>query len=472
MLWAMIRKEWVRNLLELRFMVCALLCVFLGMVSVVVLRADLIAKRADYTTNRQIYRKQAEEYGSYRDLDRMGIRVDRPPQNFQVLFYGMEKTLDRTAEISRNFLPGFAGNLNVNPMVLMFPVADLLFVVGVVLSLLAFFISYDAVAGEREEGTLKLLMSYAVPRDTVILAKWIGGYLSLALPFLVALVLSALLISLSSDIPFGAQDWEAFAVSGVVSLMLIAVMFSIGMLVSVRARRPATAILSLLALWVLLALVLPNVGPYLAEIVAPVPDVGAVERSIAERTKGLNDQFMAKWRPMMGRGGPGPRRDETPAQRQERRQQMTAARDELQAEINKATEEVIRDFERQLRLQVDVARNLTRLSPVAAYVYANTDIGETGVRHEQQLVDELRMYQRQFARYVEEKNASNGGGGMFWGDANQENYSIDDMPVFSYRAEGLEGRLAARTVDMALLAVFGVAFFMAAFVSFLRTDIT
>ena len=149
MLWTLIRKEWVRNLLELRFLVCGALCVLLALISVVVLRADLAAKRADFSANRAIYRQQAEEYGSYRDLARRGIRVDRPPQDFQVLFLGTEKTLDRTAEVSRDFMPGFAGDLNANPLVLMFPVADLLFVVGVVLSLLAFFISYDAVAGER-----------------------------------------------------------------------------------------------------------------------------------------------------------------------------------------------------------------------------------------------------------------------------------------------------------------------------------
>jgi len=465
MLWTMIRKEWVRNLLELRFLVCAALCVLLGLVSVVVLRADLAAKKSDFNSNREIYRQQAEEYGSYRDLQRLGMRVDRPPQDFQVLFFGMEKTLDRTATISGEFMPGFEGDLNANPMVLMFPVADLLFVVGVVLSLLAFFISYDAVAGERESGTLKLLMSYSLPRDTVILAKWIGGYLSLALPFLVALVLSALLISLSAEIPFGGEDWEAFVIAGVVSLLLIGVMFSIGLFVSVRARHSSTAILSLLALWVLLALVLPNSGPYLAEIVAPAPDVGAVERSIAERTKGLSDAFWGQWRGMR-RGW----RNMSQAERRDLRQKMREGREKLQADINEATEEIIRDFERQLRQQVDVARSISRISPVAAYVYANTDIGETGVRHEQQLVNGLRTYQREFARYVDAK--SEGGSGGFWGGGGDEDYSIEDMPVFTYKAESLEGRLAARSTDVLLLAVFAVLFFMLAFVSFLRTDVT
>ena len=77
-------------------------------------------------------------------------------------------------------------------------------------------------------------------------------------------------------------------------------MFSIGLLVSVRARSSSTAILSLVALWVLLALVVPNLGPYLAELAVPVPDVGAVEREIGLRTEAMSAAYRSQWR----RGGP------------------------------------------------------------------------------------------------------------------------------------------------------------------------
>jgi ABC-type transport system involved in multi-copper enzyme maturation permease subunit len=469
MLWTMVRKELIQNLLELRFVVCAILCVVLGALSVFVLRADLATKRADFSSNRQLYRQQAEEYGSYRDLENLGVRIDRPPQDFQVLFFGMEKTTDRTAQVGGSFMPGFEGNFNANPMVLMLPVADMLFVVGVVLSLLAFFISYDAVSGERESGTLKLLMSYSVPRDLVILAKWIGGYISLALPFFASLIFGALLISVSDEISFTAQDWQAFVVSGCVSLVLIAVMFSIGLLFSVFARNSSTSILSLLAVWVLLALIVPNAGPYVAEIVAPVPDVGEVQRTIAERSKALNDAFFAEMRSMRG----GNWRNMSREERAEMRRKMVEGREQLQSAINRATEQTIRDFERQLNNQVEVARTITRISPVATYVYANTDIGVTGVRNEQQLINSLRAYQRQFSRYIDEKIEESGGGGMFWGGNNDDQeYSIGDMPVFDYKPEELGMRLEVRSTDVLLLVVFAVLFFMLAFVSFLRTDIS
>ncbi len=468
MLRTLIAKEWLTSLLELRFLVCAALCVLLGIISVVVLRADLEARRTEFSRNQALYRNQADEYGSYRDLQRRGVRVDRPPQSFQVLFYGVEKTLDRTAVVSEDYLPGFQGDLNANPAVLLFPVADMLFVVAVVLSLLAFFISYDTVAGERESGTLKLVMSYPVPRDLLILAKWLGGYFSLALPFLAALLIGALLISISEEVPFTATDWEAFAVTGAVSLLLLAVMFSIGLLVSVRARSSSTAILSLVALWVLLALVVPNLGPYLAELAAPVPDVGSVEREIGLRTETLSAAFRSQWR----RGGRSFRRMMAAGELTDFIRKMREQRNQLQKDVNEASAEIISDFEVRLRRQTDMARVLTRISPVACFVFASTDIGATGVRHEERLIGALRNYKRQFARYVAERSQGFTVVGTaavnFAGD---EEYDIDDLPDFVYRSDGLQERLDARFVDVLLLALFAVAFFMAAFVSFLRSDV-
>ena len=164
-------------------------------------------------------------------------------------------------------------------------------------------------------------------------------------------------------------------------------------------------------------------------------------------------------------------RDMTREQRARFRRERTEAREQLTAAVNEATEKVIRDFERQLRQQIEVARTITRLSPVAAFVYANTDIGETGVRHERRLVNGLREYQHQFARYVAEKQEGSSGGSDF-GFGEEEDYDIEDLPVFQQREDALSARLAARSIDILLLAVFAILFFMAAFVSFLRTDIT
>ena len=467
MLRTLIKKELLAHMLEFRFAITTALCVILAIISVSVLKMDLSAKKHDFEGNQTIYQQQVEEYGDYSQLQRRGVKVDRPPQAFQMLFYGMEKTPDRTAEVSENFVEGFEGNPNANPAVLLFPVADMLFIVAAVISLLAFFFSYDGISGERERGTLKLLMSYSVPRDQVILAKWIGGYLSLALPFLMSLLVAALLILPSRNAAFTAADWGAFGLSALAAMLFIAVMFSVGLFVSTRCARSSTAITTLLLIWVLLALIVPNASPYFADRLSPIPSISSVERDIKEKVRSLNDTF---WRSM--RQTHRNARRLKGAARAEAWKKIREQREEIRRETNETTEEIIRAFERKLAHQIDVARALSRISPASSYIYASTDIGGTGIRNEGRLIASLRTYQREFSQYVEAKMEASGQQFTHWGSSdNDEEYDVSDMPVFNYTSEEVSDRASSRMTDILLLAIYAVLFFMGTFLSFLRMDV-
>ena len=86
MLWTMIRKEWVRNLLELRFLVCAVLCVFLALVSVLVLRIELfdsgIMVRLRYQTMGKNRQRPLRPGGAF------GLPQQRLPRFSQQLRWG------------------------------------------------------------------------------------------------------------------------------------------------------------------------------------------------------------------------------------------------------------------------------------------------------------------------------------------------------------------------------------------------
>ena len=60
---------------------------------------------------------------------------------------------------------------------------DFLFVVSTVFSLLALLFTFDAVAGEREAGTLRITLANALPRDLFLWSKLIGGYIVFVVPF-------------------------------------------------------------------------------------------------------------------------------------------------------------------------------------------------------------------------------------------------------------------------------------------------
>ncbi|MEE8583230.1 MAG: ABC transporter permease subunit [Acidobacteriota bacterium] len=64
----------------------------------------------------------------------------------------------------------------------------------IVLSLFAILFAYNAVSGEKEQGTLRLSFSNAVPRDSYILGKAAGSFLALAIPLLILILLGCLLL--------------------------------------------------------------------------------------------------------------------------------------------------------------------------------------------------------------------------------------------------------------------------------------
>ena len=76
-----------------------------------------------------------------------------------------------------------------NPLKDRNPAPDLLFLTRILLSLLAVLFAFDAVCGEREEGTLKQALAGPVPRHLWLLGKWIGGMLTLSTGFVVAVLM-------------------------------------------------------------------------------------------------------------------------------------------------------------------------------------------------------------------------------------------------------------------------------------------
>jgi ABC-type transport system involved in multi-copper enzyme maturation permease subunit len=417
---------------------------------------------------------EAEQEDNYMDLARHGIKVERPPAKLQVPAYGLEKDPDRTARVPASGIPKVLHELYLNPLLSLFPVADMLFVVATVLSLLAFVVSYDAVTGEREQETIKLLMSYDVPRDRLILAKWLGGFVSLAIPFLLSAGIGCVVILLA-NVDLAGGDWMAFGLLMCLSLVFLAAMFSIGLFVSCVCRYSATSITVLVLVWVLFVLVMPNVSPYVAAQAVPVRPFGAVESEIKQET---GDQMRTFFRKMHGRRrnmmrvfrARGPEADKA---REELMKAMNDARKELQDNIGRIEETKLKDFTRGQNRQIGFTKRISRISPIAAYVYAATDIASTGVRKQEHFYQSVQEYQREFEAYTNEKmeDAFSQGFRSFFGGRQQQEPDLSDMPVFSYEEESLARRIEYSVWDIVVLAGYGIGFFFAAFVAFMRADL-
>jgi len=474
MLLALLRKEFMEHVLSLRFIVASILSLVLVTVSLIVLKGDYESKKEAYDINRTAFRKEAERRDSYSELELEGIQVERPPQKLQVSYYGLEKLEDKTARVMAYLVPVTYGELYKSPVSALFPTPDMLYVVAVVLSLMAFVFSYDAISGERESETLKLALSYSVPRDKFILAKWLGGYFSLATPFAVALVLAALIILVSRGLGFTVPQWSSYAVAAFASFLFIAVMFSVGLFVSCRCTRSATAIMILLFIWVGMVLMVPNVSPYISNMVTRVTPYDVVENEIRQEVNDEVRSFMGQMDSLQRELGPRFRQGGAASEqaRQEFGERMARLWDELQETTNAVGERKWLEYERELDRQVGVAKMMSRISPVSSYVYIVTDMAETGVRKQLHFANALREYQKVFRQYVHAKTKqSMRGREHFYFGGREGDYDVSDMPEFQYVGEPVSARITGSLLDFGILAAAGLFFFMAAFLSFLRVDV-
>ena len=116
--------------------------------------------------------------------------------------------------------------------------------------LVALTISFDAIVGEQEQGTLLLLLTYPISRWQIILGKFVGHLAVLMLAIVLGYGSAGIyLASLESS---ALSDWVSYGQMMGSSLLLGAVFISIGCLISLLSKVRASAIGAAVGVWLFL----------------------------------------------------------------------------------------------------------------------------------------------------------------------------------------------------------------------------
>ena len=121
--------------------------------------------------------------------------------------------------------------------------------------LIALLLAYDAIVGEDEAGTLMLLLTYPLGRGQLLLGKFVGHGLILALATLIGFGCAALAIAvLVADVDLGLLVW-AFARFMLSSTLLGWVFLAMAYVLSSKVTEKSSAAGLALGLWFLFVLV-------------------------------------------------------------------------------------------------------------------------------------------------------------------------------------------------------------------------
>ncbi|MEQ8354048.1 MAG: ABC transporter permease subunit [Kiloniellaceae bacterium] len=143
-----------------------------------------------------------------------------------------------------------SGTLGADPLAIV--VVSLSSLTIFLLPLIALLLSFDAVVGEQERGTLILLLAHPVARWQVVAGKFLGHAAILAIATVVGYGGALAALSLSGGGLEG--DWPAFAAMLGSSVLLGAAFLALGTLASVVVRERATAAGIAVAVWLVFVL--------------------------------------------------------------------------------------------------------------------------------------------------------------------------------------------------------------------------
>jgi ABC-type transport system involved in multi-copper enzyme maturation permease subunit len=259
---------------------------------------------------------------------------------------------------------------------------DFEFLVRVVLGLLAILLAFDAVAGEKELGTLRAVLCQPVARSEFLAGKLAGGTVTL----LVALMTSFLLLLLVAPVfevsLLGAEMRAKLGLLFLASLLYVICFYALGLLASSLAGSQKTCLVVLLILWVVTVLAVTPLSTIVAQAAAPLPldHVLQTKKTAIHMRLGYEaGEAMGKVYGEFTGFGPNWHHSEAFKKNEEAiNQRIAPIMAGYIGQRRRFVGEIEQDAERRSMRQNDIANYIALLSPAAAMTSAAANLAGTG----------------------------------------------------------------------------------------------
>ena len=464
-------KEVLENLLSLRFTLSLLLTVSLFAVCGYVFVNGYREQLQDYwkRTNENLSALGGQSDALYKvAFHKQGIY--RKPQPLAVCAEGDEKSLPNFFAVNAFTadLPRIKGQANF--ALPHFSSLDWVLIVSLILSFAAMVFTYDGICGEREAGTLRMVLANTIPRHEVLLGKYLGAMVTLMIPLIAGMLVSLIIVALSKDVSLAPAAWSRILAIGFLSLLYLSIFVLSGLFVSSRTGHSPNAMAILLLVWVVFVILLPSLCRIVFEISYKEPSPAELDRRLEEVTKQLwdNHEKFGKNAGSMSGNLSDPMNN-------------PPARARLQNAIVDARNDITDDYHSKLLAQAFGHRDFARLSLVVMYQRAAETFAGTGINRCANLYKQVKGYGLNLKEFVRSEDSKDPQSlhligpehemARSWRAISHNAVSFDAIPKFQERDFTVAESLRLAVWDVGLLALLNVALFGAAFVSFLRYDV-
>jgi ABC-type transport system involved in multi-copper enzyme maturation permease subunit len=200
------------------------------------------------------------------------LGVERPPEPLSLLAQGSSERYGSSMVLSGKFAPmQIRARERLDAIGGWGETLDFSHLIGLFISLLALLTSYDAICGERQDGTLQLCLANALPRYRLLMGEYLGCIMSLAIPLLLAVLTTIIMLRVVGDFDLTGEEIIRILLIFAGALLSTSALIWLGLCCSALTRSTTTAFIFAFSAWVILAAVYPNLALWSAQQLRPVP---------------------------------------------------------------------------------------------------------------------------------------------------------------------------------------------------------
>ncbi|MDE0638212.1 MAG: ABC transporter permease subunit [Candidatus Poribacteria bacterium] len=493
MIWTLIQREILTNLMTFRFFVTVIACMSLVIAGTVVLTDNYERRLASYNADFQTHQERtfiAKTYSSFR------AEIDRAPNPLSLFNQGLDKRAKNSIRIRIGKVPFLWDNVYQhqstgfnNPFRHLLADIDLVSIFQILLSLLALVFAYDAIAGDRENGTLRLILANPVGRGVVILGKYIGAIVCLTLPLLISFLFALLLQLQSSAIQYTIDDFLRIGGILLTTIVYISTFYLIGLFISSMIHRTATSLIVSMFIWVTLTLLYPNVSLFLVNrLIDTEEKIEQVNREIEQVSdryyrdeQKLRDPFESPslLKGSIGSGGSrgylhlSKNLTYIPNESEPNIPTVKAYFQDLTSLHIRAAETIWRirknAFAETYIRKSRIARNALRFSPAGLYHLSTEAWAGTDIARMEHFFETGRQYRQRVLDYFHDKKAFSS---RQWFASDKGAVRWDDAPRFTYHPPDVFEDANSRALpDLFLLSLLNLVLFITTFMIFSRQEV-
>ena len=443
-----IKKELLDHLQSIQFSI-------LVAISIVLFIANGIIFVKKYDEQNSRYNEQVTKL--YQQPSTMGTTLYAKPNPLLFMAEGGDKYSPSGYQLfpkgRLSAMPGKIRNFKMPDV----PELDWTFIIKIVFTLYVLLLGYSSISAEKEQGTLRLILSNSHGRIKLLVSKYLAIILTVSIPLIIGVLIDLIILGISIPQVLSLDNLLRILVMLILAFAYLSIFAFLSLLISSLVHQSSLVLLVLLAVWILFAIIIPNVPSILSEEFSKVPSeyetanqVGPmIQKQVWERIQNIREQVQ---------------QDEF----------------KTEEELKKLTDDAMKQ-------RAMLARNLSRISPTALFQFASENIAQTGLIQEEQFENDARNYSATYDDYILKKvgkvvgtspwsfstNIMLDGKSIYIDSPDPEEYQGDktDFPRFEESQPSIVLSLKNALLDLAGLILWNLVLAVLAFAAFIRCDI-